>query len=148
MFKIDVIGNLGADAETRVSNGATYVTFRVAHTVKNVDMQSGEIIREAVWVSCSKAGECANLMPFLRKGTKVFVRGNAQLKVYIGHDGKQHAGINLFVHELELCGSQVGDASGVLPGDKGVAGTAITPADDAVSSGESSSSNSKDELPW
>ena len=147
MFKIDVIGNLGADAETRVSNGATYVVFRVAHTVKSVDMQSGEVVREAVWVSCSKAGECTNLMPFLRKGTKVFVRGNAQLKVYTGHDGKQHAGINLFVHELELCGSQVGDAPSVVSNDKGVAG-ADTPADNAVSSGESSSSNTKDELPW
>lgn len=147
MFKIDVIGNLGADAETRVSNGATYVVFRVAHTVKSVDMQTGEVVREAVWVSCSKAGECTNLMPFLRKGTKVFVRGNAQLKVYTGHDGKQHAGINLFVHELELCGSQVGDAPSVVSNDKGVAG-ADTPADNAVSSGESSSSNTKDELPW
>ena len=146
MFKVDVIGNLGADAETRVSNGSTYVAFRVAHTVKSVDMQTGEVIRDAVWVSCSKAGECTNLMPFLRKGTKVFVRGNAQLKVYTGHDGKQHAGINLFVHELELCGSQVGDAASDVSSDKGVAG-ADKPTDNAVSSGESST-NTKDELPW
>ena len=110
-------------------------------------MQTGEVVREAVWVSCSKAGECTNLMPFLRKGTKVFVRGNAQLKVYTGHDGKPHAGINLFVHELELCGSQVGDAPSVVSNDKGVA-DAETPADDAVSSGESSSTDTKDELPW
>lgn len=147
MFKIDVIGNLGADAETRVSNGATYVAFRVAHTVKSVDMQTGEVIREAVWVSCSKAGECTNLMPFLRKGTKVFVRGNAQLKVYTGHDGKPHAGINLFVHELELCGSQVGDAPSVVSNDKGVAG-ADTPADDKDPSIVSTDSQTKDELPW
>ena len=147
MFKIDVIGNLGADAETRVSNGATYVTFRVAHTIKNVDMQSGEIIREAVWVSCSKAGECTNLMPFLRKGTKVYVRGNAQLKVYTGHDGKPHAGINLYVHELELCGSQVGDAPSVVSNDKGVAGTE-SQADNAASSVVSTDANTKDELPW
>ena len=147
MFKIDVIGNLGADAELRSSNGATYVTFRVAHTVKSVDMQTGQILRDAVWVSCSKAGECANLMPYLRKGTKVYVRGNAQLKVYTGHDGKPHAGINLFVHELELCGSQVGDEPSVVSSDKGVAG-ADTPADSAVSSGESTSTNPADDLPW
>ena len=147
MFKIDVIGNLGADAETRVSNGSTYVAFRVAHTVKSVDMQTGEVVRDAVWVSCSKAGECANLMPYLHKGTKVYVRGNAQLKVYTGHDGKPHAGINLFVHELELCGSQVGDAPSVVSNDKNVAG-ADTPADDAVSSGESAGTDTKDDLPW
>lgn len=146
MFKIEVIGNLGADAETRVSNGSTYVSFRVAHTVKSVDMQSGEIIRDAVWVSCSKAGECTNLMPFLRKGTKVFVRGNGQLKVYTGHDGKQHAGINLFVHELELCGSQVGDAA-VVSDDKAVAATGA-PANNANPSVVSTDSHTKDEQPW
>lgn len=147
MFKIEVIGNLGADAETRVSNGATYVAFRVAHTIKSVDMLSGEVVREAVWVSCSKAGECTNLMPFLRKGTKVFVRGNAQLKVYTGHDGMQHAGINLFVHELELCGSQVGDAAGFVASDKGAAG-ADTLADSADSRVVSTGSDTKDDLPW
>ena len=147
MFKIEVIGNLGADAETRVSNDATYVTFRVAHTIKSVDMQSGEMIREAVWVSCSKAGECTNLMQYLRKGTKVFVRGNAQLKVYSGHDGKPHAGINLFVHELELCGSQVGDAPSVVSNNKDVAGT-DTPADSKDPSVVSTGSQTKDELPW
>ena len=147
MFKIDVIGNLGADAETRVSNGATYVVFRVAHTVKSVDMQTGEVVRDAVWVSCSKAGDCANLMQYLRKGTKVFVRGNAQLKVYTGHDGKPHAGINLFVHELELCGSQVGEAPSVVSNDKGVAGTE-TPANNADPSVVSTGFHTKDELPW
>ena len=147
MFKIDVIGNLGADAETRVSNGDTYVTFRVAHTIKSVDMQTGEVVREAVWVSCSKAGECANLMPYLHKGTKVYVRGNAQLKVYTGHDGKPHAGINLFVHELELCGSQVVDAAGFVTSDKGAAG-ADTQAESAESSVVSAGSDTKDELPW
>ena len=147
MFKIDVIGNLGADAETRVSNGSTYVTFRVAHTIKSVDMQSGEIIREAVWVSCSKAGECANLLPYLHKGTKVYVRGNAQLKVYTGHDGKPHAGINLYVHELELCGSQVGDAQSIVSSDNGVAGAELQ-ADNAASSVVSTDASTKDELPW
>ena len=147
MFKIEVIGNLGADAETRVSNGSTYVAFRVAHTVKSVDMQTGEVVRVAVWVSCSKAGECTNLMPYLRKGAKVYVRGNAQLKVYTGHDGKQHAGINLFVHELELCGSQVGDAPSVVSNDKDVA-SADTPADNADPSVVSTDASTKDELPW
>ena len=147
MFKIDVIGNLGADAETRVSNGATYVAFRVAHTVKSVDMQTGEVVRDAVWVSCSKAGDCANLMPYLHKGTKVYVRGNAQLKVYTGHDGKPHAGINLFVHELELCGSQVGDAPSVVSNDRGVAG-GDTPADNKDPSVVSTGSQTIDELPW
>ena len=147
MFKIDVIGNLGADAETRVSNGSTYVAFRVAHTVKSVDMQTGEVTHVAVWVSCSKAGECTNLMPYLRKGAKVYVRGNAQLKVYTGHDGKPHAGINLFVHELELCGSQVGDAPSVVSNDKGVAGADPQPSSTS-SSVDSTGADTKDELPW
>ena len=34
MIKLEIIGNLGADAEVKVYNGNKFVTFRVAHTDK------------------------------------------------------------------------------------------------------------------
>jgi hypothetical protein len=34
------------------------------------------------------------------------VRGDAALKIFVGHDGNKHAGLNLRVQELELCGSK------------------------------------------
>ena len=34
MFKVEVIGNLGADAQVKDANGTKFITFRVAHTEK------------------------------------------------------------------------------------------------------------------
>ena len=51
------------------------------------------------------------------------------------------------MHELELCGSQIGDAPSVVSNDKGVAG-ADTPADNKDPSVVSTDANTKDELPW
>lgn len=106
MLKIEVIGNLGAAAEGKSNNGEKFVTFRVASTNKYVNKQTGEIIEDTTWVSCIWRGEHTRVTPFLTQGTKVFVRGDAALKIFIGHDGNKHAGLNLRVQELELCGSK------------------------------------------
>ena len=43
MIKLEIIGNLGADAEIKQYNGNKFVSFRVAHTDKWVDQQTGVI---------------------------------------------------------------------------------------------------------
>ena len=106
MLKIEVIGNLGAQAETKSQNGEVFVTLRIAATNKFVNKQTGEIKEDTTWVSCIWRGDHSRVMPFLTRGTKVFVRGDAVLKMYIGHDGQKHAGLNVRVQELELCGSK------------------------------------------
>ena len=106
MLKIEVIGNLGAAAEVKSNNGEKFVTFRVASTNKYTNKQTGEITEDTTWVSCIWRGEHPRVTPLLTQGTKVFVRGDAALKIFIGHDGNKHAGLNLRVQELELCGSK------------------------------------------
>ena len=106
MLKIEVIGNLGATAEVKSNNGEKFVTFRVASTNKYTNKQTGEITEDTTWVSCIWRGEHPRVTPLLTQGTKVFVRGDAALKIFIGHDGNKHAGLNLRVNELELCGSK------------------------------------------
>ena len=106
MLKIEVIGNLGATAEVKSNNGEKFVTFRVASTNKYTNKQTGEITEDTTWISCIWRGEHPRVTPFLTQGTKVFVRGDAALKIFIGHDGNKHAGLNLRVNELELCGSK------------------------------------------
>lgn len=106
MLRIEVIGNLGANAETKTQNGETFVTLRVAATNKYANRETGEIIENTTWVSCIWRGDHSRVTPFLTVGTKVFVRGDAALKMYVGHDGLKHAGINVRIQELELCGSK------------------------------------------
>lgn len=105
MIKMEIIGNLGADAEVKVYNGNKFVSFRVAHTDKWVDQQTGVISTQTIWVSCSLNGDGGGLTPYLKKGTKVFVRGTPNFVTYSSpKTHKMETGVNLFVREVELCG--------------------------------------------
>lgn len=110
MIKVEVIGNLGADAQLQVVNGNKFVSFRVANTDAWTDKQTGEIKKSTQWLSCSLNGDGGALAPYLKKGTKVFIRGNAQFVIFSSAKSRQmEVGVNLFVREIELCGGQKND---------------------------------------
>lgn len=105
MIKVEVIGNLGADAQLQVMNGNKFVSFRVANTDAWTDKQTGEIKKSTQWISCSLNGDGGALAPYLKKGTKVFIRGNAQFVIFSSAKSRQmEVGVNLYVREIELCG--------------------------------------------
>lgn len=111
MIKLEIIGNLGADAQLQVYNGNKFVSFRIANTDAWTDKATGEIKKSTQWISCTLNGDGGNLLPYLKKGTKIFVRGNAQIVVYSSPKTHQmEAGVNLFVREIELCGGSKEEA--------------------------------------
>ena len=129
MIKMEIIGNLGADAEVKVYNGSKFVSFRVAHTDKWVDQQSGVISTQTTWVSCSLNGDGGGLTPYLKKGTKVFVRGTPNFVVYSSpKTRKMETGVNLFVREVELCGVHQEQEQNNANTTQAPAGTATNPA--------------------
>lgn len=137
MIKLEIIGNLGADAEVKVYNGNKFVSFRVAHTDKWVDQNTGVISTQITWVSCSLNGDGGGLTPYLKKGTKVFVRGTPNFVVYSSpKTHKMETGINLFVREVELCG-------GNLEQDQNNNNTTQAPANAATSP-----AGKKDDMPF
>lgn len=118
MLKLEVIGNLGANAEIKNDNGRTFVQFRVAHTDKFTDI-SGVKHENTTWIQCFITGDAKGLLQYLTKGTKVFVRGDMQLRVYSSEkERKMVAGVSIAVREIELCGSlpkqEVHDENGVI----------------------------------
>lgn len=104
MLKLEIIGNIGADAEIRNINGESFCSFRVAHTSKYTDRQTGQIIESTQWVSVTINRDVTNLLPFLKRGTKVWCYGDCSTRLFIGHDGQKHAGLNLRAQSVELCG--------------------------------------------
>jgi len=56
MLQIEIIGNLGQDAEIKEFNGQRFISFSVAHTESYTDAH-GERQKRTVWVSCLKYGE-------------------------------------------------------------------------------------------
>ena len=101
MLILQVIGNLGADAERRETNGRTFVSFRVAHSEKRNDVE------RTTWVSCVLNGDGGLLAQYLVKGTKVFVSGRVSLKTFSSPKTHQiEAGLDLNVDRIELCGGR------------------------------------------
>lgn len=105
MIRLEIVGNLGADAEIKEYNGNKFVSFRVAHSEKWVDQQTGAISTQTTWVSCSLNGNGKGLTQYLKKGTKVFLRGTPNFVQYSSpKTHKMEVGVNLYVKEIELCG--------------------------------------------
>lgn len=109
MFKIEVIGNLGADAEVKESNGTKFVTMRIAHTDAYKD-EGGNKHEKTVWIDATMNDADSKLLPYLKQGVKVFVRGNASLRVYSSpKDRCMKAGVTVSVREIELVGGSSDD---------------------------------------
>lgn len=103
MLTLQVIGNLGADAELRQSNGGEYVSFRVAHTEQF--KQGEQQVTRSVWVDVTLNGNGGQLLQYLRKGAKVFVSGAPTFRVYSSaKDRCMKCGVSIFARTIELCG--------------------------------------------
>lgn len=104
MLKVELIGNLGADAEVKESNGSKFVVLRVAHTSKYTD-QNGQAHEKTTWVDVTINDAETKVLPYLKAGVKVFIRGNADLRVYSSpKDRCMKAGLSVSAFEIELCG--------------------------------------------
>lgn len=103
MLKLQVIGNLGADARLVNSNGNEFVSMRVAHS-ENYTV-NGQQATRTIWVDCTLNGNGGNLLQYLKKGAKVFVEGYPSFRVY---DSAQNhckmVGVQISVRSIELCG--------------------------------------------
>ncbi len=92
MINANIVGNLGKDAELRVTPGGKQVCgFSVASSDRN---------KATTWVRCSLWGARGEKVSgYLTKGSKVAVSGTLSTRE---HDGKTY--LELDVAELELCG--------------------------------------------
>lgn len=104
MFKVEIIGNLGANASVMESNGSKFVTMRIAHTDVFKD-DTGTKHEKTVWIDATMNDADSKLLPYLKQGVKVFVRGNGSLRVYSSPKDKcMKAGLTISVREIELVG--------------------------------------------
>lgn len=109
MFRGEIIGNLGADAEVKESNGSKFVTMRIAHSDVYKDEQ-GNKHEKTTWVDATMNDADSKLLPYLKQGVKVFVRGSVGLRVYSSpKDRCMKAGVTISIREIELVGGSSDD---------------------------------------
>lgn len=111
MLELQVIGNLFADAEVRSYNGNEFIAFSVASNKKWKDA-AGVAHEETIAVDCTMSNTA--IVPYLKKGQKVFLRGEFSVRAFTRKDGTNGAGVSCRVHTIELLGG-VANATPVAP---------------------------------
>lgn len=114
MFKCEVIGNIGADVEIKESNGSKFAAFRVAHSEYYNDA-NGQKHEVTQWIDVILNDVDSKLIPYLNRGVKVYVRGNARVRAYSSRTARAFvAGVTISAVEVELCGGVRDEVPGQL----------------------------------
>jgi single-strand DNA-binding protein len=138
MIKLQVIGNLGKDAQVNNVNGKSVINFNVAHTERFKDAQGNQKDR-TTWVDCSYWTDRTAVAPYLKKGTQVYVEGTPDVRTYTTADGRNGASLTLRIASVQLLGSKSGGDS---PAPDQSAGATYTP------NAASSDDGTADDLPF
>ena len=143
MLQIEVIGNLGKDAEVKEFSGKKYVCFSVAHTENVRAQKPGEPpTQRTTWLSIYWYGEGGSTFQYLKRGAKVFVRGTMRNNLYTDRTGQTRVDINVNAREVYLCGGTPTQTQATQPtATQHVAGQTSPASADAPIGGE-------DDLPF
>ena len=104
MIKMTVIGNIGADAVQRETNGRRYTTFNVAVSTKYKNQEGMETER-TTWISCARDGQ-SPIDQWLKKGRQVYIEGTPSVSMYTDNQGHPNCNLKLAVHRIELLGGK------------------------------------------
>jgi single-strand DNA-binding protein len=108
--KVIIVGNLGADPETRyMPSGDAVTNIRVATTDRYKDKQSGEMREATEWHRISFFGKLAEIAgQYLRKGSQVYVEGSLRTRKYTDKDGIEKYATEIRADSMQMLGSRQG----------------------------------------
>jgi single-strand DNA-binding protein len=112
--KVILVGNLGADPETRfTANGGAITNIRLATSESWKDKQSGENQERTEWhrvVLFGKLGEIAG--EYLKKGRQVYIEGSLRTNKYTDKDGIERYSTDIVANEMQMLGGPGGGGEG------------------------------------
>ncbi len=112
--KVILVGNLGADPETRyMPSGGAVTNIRLATSESWKDKQSGEQQERTEWhrvVMFNRLGEIA--AEYLRKGSQVYIEGSIRTRKWQGQDGQDRYTTEIVANEMQMLGGRGGDMGG------------------------------------
>jgi single-strand DNA-binding protein len=108
--KVILIGNLGADPETRYSpDGAAITNIRIATTEKWKDKGSGEMREQTEWHRVVFFGRLAEIAgEYLKKGSPVYVEGRLRTRKWTDKEGNERYTTEITADAMQLLGSRGG----------------------------------------
>ena len=112
--KVIIVGNLGADPESRyLPTGDAVCNIRVATTDKWKDKASGEMKEQTEWHRISFFGRLAEIAgEYLKKGSQVYVEGSLRTRKYQDKDGTEKYATDIRGDTMQMLGSRQGGGMG------------------------------------
>ncbi|TLY77276.1 MAG: single-stranded DNA-binding protein [Gammaproteobacteria bacterium] len=127
--KVILIGNLGADPETRaMPSGTTVANLRIATSESWRDKQTGEQQERTEWHRVAFFGRLAEIAgEYLRKGSQVYIEGSLRTRKWQDKQGNERYSTEIVGNDLQMLGGRAAGAgaagagaapSGTSPGPK------------------------------
>jgi len=104
--KVIIVGNLGADPETRYTgNGTAITSIRIATSENWTDKQSGEKQERTEWHRVKLFGRLAEIAgEYLKKGRQVYIEGSLRTDKYTDKDGVERFSTDIIANEMQMLG--------------------------------------------
>lgn len=112
--KVILVGNLGADPETRqTASGSSVTRIRIATSESWRDKQTGQQQERTEWHRVVFFGRLAEIAAeYLRKGSQVYIEGSLRTDKYTGQDGIERYSTDVIGNEMQMLGSRGGGGGG------------------------------------
>jgi single-strand DNA-binding protein len=149
--KVILIGNLGADPETRaMPSGTTVANLRIATSESWRDKQSGEQQERTEWHRVALFGRLAEVAAeYLRKGSQVYIEGSLRTRKWQDKQGNERYSTEIVGNDMQMLGGRGGGGGGAGAGPGATAGAgASAPAFAEESSGGGRSEEFDDDIPF
>jgi single-strand DNA-binding protein len=126
--KVILVGNLGADPETRyMPSGDAITNIRIATTDRWKDKASGEMKEATEWHRIAFFGRLAEIAgQYLKKGSQVYVEGRIRTRKWQDKEGQDRYTTEIVADAMQLLGKRegMGDAPPRESGEPAAAGAA------------------------
>jgi single-strand DNA-binding protein len=146
--KVILVGNLGADPETRyMPSGKAVTNIRIATSEGWKDKQTGDMQERTEWhrvVLFDKLGEIA--AEYLRKGSQVYIEGSIRTRKWQDKEGKDQYSTEIVAREMQMLGGRAG-AGGPSEG-RAERRPAAAPDDRASAPATADSGQFDDDIPF
>jgi single-strand DNA-binding protein len=108
--KVILVGNLGADPETRyMPSGSAVTNIRVATSESWKDKNTGEQQERTEWHRVAFFGRLAEIAAeYLRKGSQVYIEGRLRTRKWEDRDGNDRYTTEIIADEMQMLGGRPG----------------------------------------
>lgn len=119
--KVQIIGNLGSDPETRyMPSGDAMTTINVATTETWKDKQTREKKENTEWHRIIFFGKLAEIAgQYLKKGSQVYVEGSLRTRKYTDKDGVEKYATDIRADEMKMLGNRSTEGGSGASGRQG-----------------------------